>query len=152
MVDICTDKLARIKRRCLKLTNCSFKKAQSGSENPATLHLRPSSCFCVTSGRFFFNGKSVRRPWTRGDKLFISLEWGFFFCCLYLFSIAARSWNIPPSFFFLQMYKNAAWKHFQIGAIQEFMLHLWDATWNPGCPSEAVHHRLYLFRCHYLRP
>lgn len=73
------DELAPIKRRCLKLTNCSFKKAQSGSENPATLASRPSSCFYVTSGRFFLNGKSVRSCWTHRDKLFISLAWGILF-------------------------------------------------------------------------
>lgn len=98
-MDRCTDKLTPIKRQCLKLTNCSFKKAQSGSENPATLHLRPSSCFCVTSGRFFFNGTSVRRPWTRRDKLFISLEWGFFF--LLFISVFNRGEVVEhPAFFF----------------------------------------------------
>lgn len=40
-VDVCMDK--RIKQRCLKLTNCSFKKAQSGSENPPPLLYVPAA-------------------------------------------------------------------------------------------------------------
>lgn len=143
-VDICMDKLAPIKQQCLKLTNCSFKKAQSGSENPATLASRPSSCFYVTSGRFFLNGKSVRSCWTHRDKLFISLAWEIFFLLFRNICFQLQQGHGTSCLFFLQMCTNAAWKHFQIGAIQEFMLHLWDATWNPGCPSEAIHHHNYI--------
>lgn len=37
------DKPARIQQRCLKRTNCSFKKAQSGSENPPALLYVPAA-------------------------------------------------------------------------------------------------------------
>lgn len=44
-VDVCMDEPARIKQRCLKLTNCSFKEAQSGSGNlPSLLYVPAAAC------------------------------------------------------------------------------------------------------------
>lgn len=104
-MDICMDKLAPIKQQCLKLTNCSFKKAQSGSENPATLASRPSSCFNVTSGRVFLNGKSVRSCWTHRDKIFISLAWGIFFLLFRNICFQLQRGHGASCLFFTDVYK-----------------------------------------------